>query len=140
MIWSDYGTNFVGAARELIDVHRFHSQWETKDSITYFCAEQGIKWKFTPKHAPHFGGLWEAAVKSFKRHLRRVVGGIRLTFEELTTTLAQVEASLTLRPLAVMPDSDEAIEVLTPGHFLVGGPVEALPDLPASFSSIPLLR
>ena len=23
---------------------------------------------------PHFGGLWEAAVKSFKAHLRRVVG------------------------------------------------------------------
>ena len=64
-----------------------------------------------PEHAPHFGGLWEAVVKSFKRHLRRVVGGIRLTFVELTTTLAQVEACLNSRPLTAMPDSDEGIEV-----------------------------
>ena len=39
-----------------------------------------------------------------------------------------------------MPDSDEGTEVLTPGHFLVCGPVEALPDPPHSFRSIPLLR
>ena len=36
-----------------------------------------------------------------------------------------------------MPDSVEGIEVLTPGHFLVGGPLEALHDPPASFHSIP---
>ena len=127
-------------ARELIDVRRFHSQRVTKDSITHFCAEQGIEWKLTPEHAPHFGELWEAAVKSFKRHLMRVVGRVQLTFERLTTTLAQVEAWLNLMPLTVMPDSDEGIEVLTPGHFLVRGPLEALPDPSASFRSIPLLR
>ena len=60
--------------------------------------------------------------------------------EELTTTLAQVEACLNSRPLTGMPDSEEGIEVLTPGHFLFGGPLEALPDPPASFRSIPLLR
>ena len=53
--------------------------------------------------------------------------------------LAQVEACLYPRPLTVMPDSNEGIQVLTPGHFLVGGPVEALPDFPDSFGSIPLL-
>ena len=30
--------------------------------------------------------------------------------------------------------------VIRPGHFLVGGPLEALPDPPTSFRSIPLLR
>ena len=54
--------------------------------------------------------------------------------------LAQVEACLNSRLLTAMPDSDEGIEVLTPGHFLVGGPLEALPDAPASFCEIPLLR
>ena len=76
MIWSDHGTNTTGTARELIEVHRFHSQRETKDSITHFCAEQGIVWKFTAEHAPHIGGLWEAVVNSFKRHRRRVVRNI----------------------------------------------------------------
>ena len=39
-----------------------------------------------------------------------------------------------------MPDTDAGIEVLTPEYFLVGGPLEALPDLLASFREIPLLR
>ena len=76
VIWSDHGTNFVGTAREQIDVHKFHSKQEMKASITYFCAEKGIDWKFTPEHALHFGGLWEAAGKSVKRHLRSVVGDV----------------------------------------------------------------
>ena len=54
--------------------------------------------------------------------------------------LAQVRACLNSRLLTVMPHSDKGIEVLRPGHFLVGGPLEALPDPPASFRSIPLLR
>ena len=33
--------------------------------------------------APHFGGLWEAAVKSMKKHLAKIVGEVKLNFEEL---------------------------------------------------------
>ena len=83
--------------------------------------------------------MWEAVVKSFKHHLKRVVGGVCLTFKELTSTLTQVKACLNLRPLTVMPDSDEGIEVLTPGHVLVGGPLEALPNPFISFRLLPLL-
>ena len=63
-----------------------------------------------PEHTPHFGGLWEAAVKGFKQHLRRVVGGVHLTFQELTTMLTHVEACLNSRPLTAIPDADEGIE------------------------------
>ena len=35
-------------------------------------------------------------MKSMKSHLKRVVGSIKLTFEELTTVLAQVESCLTV--------------------------------------------
>ena len=126
MVWSDHRTNFIRAARELDDLYKFHKQQETKSSITYICAEQGIESNFTPEHAPHFGGLWEAEVKSLKRHLRHIIRGVRLTFEELTTMLAQIEACLNSRPLAVIPDSGEGIQALMPDHFLVGGPLEAL--------------
>ena len=128
LVWSDHGTNFVGAALDLDEICKFHRRRDAKDSIAYFCSEPGIEWNFTPVHAPHFGGVWEAALKSFKRHRRRVIGGVRLTFKELNTTLAQVEECLNSRPMTVMPDSDEGIEVMTLGHFLVGGPLEALPD------------
>ena len=75
--------------------------------------------KFIPKKAPHFGGLWEAAVKSLKRHLKRIVEENKLTFEELTTTLTQIEACLNSRPLTPIPSDSDGIEALTPGYFLV---------------------
>ena len=98
-------------------------------------------WHFIPEYGPNFGGLWEAAVKSAKSHLRRIMGPIKFTFEELTTVLGQVEACLNSRPLvsASTPD-DDGIEVLTPGHFLFGQPLCALPDPFFSFRSTSLLR
>lgn len=123
-IWSDHGSNFIGAERELKELLRGERSSELAD----FCASQGIRWTFTPEHAPHFGGLWEAAVKAFKVHIRKVIGEVRLNFEELTTILVQVEACLNSRPLVPLPDASEALEVLTPGHFLIGKPPMALPD------------
>ena len=68
-----------------------------------FCFIQHIKWKYIPKCAPHFDGLWKAVVKSMKTHLRRIVSSIKLTYEELTTVLAQVECCLNSRPLVALP-------------------------------------
>ena len=48
---------------------------------------------FIPERAPHFGGLWETAVKSIKKH---IVGTVILTFEEMTTVLTQIEACLNI--------------------------------------------
>ena len=93
-----------------------------------FLSKQDIKWKFIPQHAPHFGGLWEAAFKSMKIHLRRVLGSVKLTFEELSTVVVQIEACLNSHPLVPLPSDNDGIGALTPGHFLVGQPLEALPD------------
>lgn len=50
------------------------------------------------------------------------------SIEELTTILAQIEACLNSRPLTRINSNDDGIEALTPGHFLIGRPIEALPD------------
>jgi hypothetical protein len=50
-----------------------------------FLATEGCDWKFIPPHEPHFGGLWEAAIKSMKYHLRRTLGAHIATYEELCT-------------------------------------------------------
>ena len=128
LIWSDHGTNFVGAAREIKELFQFLREQETQGVVNDFLSKQDIKWKFIPQHAPHFGGLWEAAVKSMKTHLRRVLGNAKLTFEELSTVLVQIEACLNSRPLVPLSSDDDGIGALTPGHFLVGRPLEALPD------------
>ena len=108
LIWSDHGTNFVGAARILT---KFFQQQEAKEAITNFCSSQNITLSFMPEWAPHFGGLWEAAVKSMKKHLSRIVGNARLTFEE--NVLTQIEACFNSRPLASLPSDDDGVEALT---------------------------
>ena len=140
LIWSDHGTNFVGAVRELRQFIDFFQDQKTQGLISEFCAMQNITWKFIPERAPHFGGLWEAAVKSMKAHLKRVIGETKLTFEEFTTILTQVEACLNSRPLTPLPCNGDTVEPLTPGHFLIGRPLEALPDPPESYRAIYLLK
>ncbi|XP_063923785.1 uncharacterized protein LOC135137936 [Zophobas morio] len=118
-IYSDCGTNFVGANNLL------------QKYMQAAAGSCGIKWHFNPPSAPHMGGLWEAGVKSFKSHLKRVVGEQLLTFEEFSTVLAQIEAVLNSRPLCpVSADNPEDLSVLTPGHFLTTGPLVAVPDEP----------
>ncbi|XP_024884621.1 uncharacterized protein LOC112462817, partial [Temnothorax curvispinosus] len=65
-IVSDNGTNFVGAARELAEVYEFLRK--EKEAIATYLARQKIEWRFIPPRSPHFGSLWEAAVKATKRH------------------------------------------------------------------------
>ena len=80
-------------------------------------------------------------MKSFKIHLTRVVGNCKLTFEEMATVLSQIEACLNSRPLgALPPNNDDGVEMLTPGHFLIGRPLQAIPDESKSFQKQNLLR
>ena len=132
--------NLVGAARERKELFQFLEECKTRDAISQFCSTQRIVWKFIPERAAHFGGLWEAAVKSMKTHLKRTTANVKFTFEEMSTVLTQIEACLNSRPLTPLPCDDEVIEVLTPGHFLIGRPLEALPDPSSSYQPVSLLR
>lgn len=80
-----------------------------------------MQWYFIPPSAPHFGGLWEAAVKSTKRHLLKASAMGLLTFEEMNTMFCRIEAVLNSRPISPMSDDPSDFTALTPGHFLVGG-------------------
>ncbi|KAG7297354.1 hypothetical protein JYU34_019327 [Plutella xylostella] len=88
-----------------------------------------IEWHFNAPSWPTAGGLWEAAVKSMKKHLKRVLGPQRLTYEEFNTLLTCIEACLNSRPLVSLTENPEDTElVLTPGHFLIGEPLLAIPQ------------
>lgn len=95
--------------------------------VTAALTNQEMTWTFIPPKGPHFGGLWESKVKSFKHHLKRVTGDSTLTFEEFTTLTTQIEACLNSRPLSPLTSDPNNVNALTPGHFLVGGPLNLLP-------------
>ncbi|XP_038106574.1 uncharacterized protein LOC119766211 [Culex quinquefasciatus] len=125
-MWSDCGTNFVGADTWLKEIRGALEKHNV--AANRFLTNLGIKWVFNPPSAPHRGGLWEAAVKSAKKHLVAVLGSDAATFEELSTVLTQVEACLNSRPLCPLSADPDSYEALTPGHFLVGQPLNLIPE------------
>jgi hypothetical protein len=122
-IYSDNGTNFQGAANQL------HESSSEMARVQDFLANEGCDWKFIPPHGPYFGGLWEAAVKSMKYHLRKTLGSHVATYKELSTLLAEIEACLNSRPLCTLSDDPFNQAYLSPGHFLIGEPLTQLPSI-----------
>ena len=120
LIWSDHGSNFFGAAREIKGLYEFLRSSQTQNSISNFLSTHSVNWKFFPPQSPNFGGLWEATVKSMKKPL--------LEMSRALYCLTQIEACLNSHPLVPLNNDDDSIEALTPGHFLIGRPLQTLPD------------
>ena len=130
-IYSDNGTNFVGARNELHDLYLFLNLPSTQATIQDCLRHRRIQWHHIPQRAPHFGGLWEAAVKAIKYHLRRTVGKTKLYYEEMSTVVCQISACLNSRPYLSQDCHDAEGDVpLTPGHFISGRPLKAYPEAP----------
>lgn len=127
-IYSDNATNFTGANRELSELQELFASEQHNNKVYSTMANEQIKWHFIPARSPHFGGLWEAAVKSAKHHLKRILDSTFLTYEEYTTVLAQVEAVLNSRPLTSLSNDPNDLSVLTPGHFLIGESMNCIPE------------
>jgi len=92
-----------------------------------FLATEGCEWKLIPPHGPHFRGLWEAALKSMKYHLRRTLRSQVASYEELCTLLAELEACLNSKPLFALSDDPFNPTYLSSGRFLIDEPLTQLP-------------
>lgn len=121
IIYSDNGTNFVGARNAL----------RTQDiqKIQLECGVQGIEWKLNPPTACWWGGWWERLVRTIKDLLKRMLGKAVLTYNELHTTLCDVEAVINNRPLTYVSENPEDLTPLTPAMFLQEIREVRLPDV-----------
>lgn len=125
-VYSDNGSNFVGANHELKELGNFlHIN---AGNLTESLENEGIAWSFIPPHSPHFGGLWEAGVKSTKFHFKRIASNASLTFEKFYTLLVQIEAALNSRPLSPLSSEPSDYTPLTPSHFFIGRPMISVAD------------
>lgn len=124
-IYSDNATNFTRAEKEL---HKLFSSRSQEPKFSHYLADCQIQWHFIPPRSPHFGGIWETAVKSLKLHLHRVTNNTKLNYEQFSTLLCQIEAVLNSRPILPLSNDPNDLQALTPGHFLIGSAMNMLPQ------------
>lgn len=127
-MYLDNGLNFVGAKRELNELYELFKDESVKQRIADFMASENIRWHFITPRAPHMGGIWEAAIKSTKFHIKCIVGEASLRYDQLSTLLVQVEAILNSRPLTPLSNDPNDLNALTPAHFLIGCPITTFPE------------
>lgn len=137
-LYSDNGTNFEGANNQMNRLAELFRTEHHKMTLNEYCAPRGIEWSFIPPRSPHFGGIREPGVKSVKSHLKLILAEHRLTYEALSTVLAQVEAILNSRPLTPASDDPNDLTAITPAHFIIGREFQAIPE--PSYAHIPLGR
>ena len=117
---SDNGKTFKSADKVIHSVL-------THPDVKQYSSNISLQWCFNLERAPWWGGLFERMVKSMKRCLRKTIGRAKLSYDELLTTLAEVEMILNSRPLSYV-SSDDMEEPLTPSHLVIGRRVLNLPD------------
>ncbi|MCF1458715.1 MAG: transposase family protein [Shewanella sp.] len=86
-VYSDNGTNFIGADRELQALLAQVEGHKIKESV----ANKGVKWHFNPPLAPHFGRAHKSMVKSAKKAIKAILGQADINDEELMTAIVGAE-------------------------------------------------
>lgn len=114
VIYSDNGTNFVGASRELVDEIK-----KINEELGSTFTNANTQWRFNPPSAPHMGGCWERMVRAVKSALGSVPVVRKLDDESFATVLAEAESMVNSRPLTFIPLETADHESLTPNHFLL---------------------
>ncbi|XP_058816771.1 uncharacterized protein LOC131680064 [Topomyia yanbarensis] len=125
-IHSDNATNFIGANSALHELYVLFNQRDMKQALSDYCLPQELKWHFILVRSPELGGVWEAGIKSTKRHIKRVVGDGRFTYDEWNTLVAQIEAILNSKPLVPQSADPNDLKAITLGHILIGRELTAI--------------
>ena len=115
-IWSDNGTNFIGADREL----REAVQGLESSNVHSAMLKYNIDWHFNPPAASHQGGVWERVIRTVRKVLYALTQDRVMNDEALHSFIVEVEQILNSRPITPL-SSDPADDLpLTPKMLLTG--------------------
>ena len=104
-VWSDNGTNFVGANADLVNMLKKLDE----ERLRSFGVKNEVEWKFNPPHASHMGGAWERQIRT----IRKILCGIlekydtKITDEVIETLFCEVEAMVNSRPITKLSEDVE---------------------------------
>lgn len=122
-LWSDRGTNFVGAKPALKELHK-NLVCLQMSSVENVAAKNGTEWQwdFHPADSPHRNGAAEAAVKLIKRALTSLGGTTGCyTWGEFQTLLYSAANLTNERPIdAKAQEQEDTVEYLTPNSLILG--------------------
>ncbi|XP_062713842.1 uncharacterized protein LOC134290677 [Aedes albopictus] len=119
-VFSDNGTNFVGASRQLTEEIQRIKAINEDCAATFTNAR--TQWHFNVPAAPHMGGPWERMVKSVKVAMVAISDSPHhLSDEVFETIMLEAEGIVNSRPLTYVPLEAADQEALTPNHFLLYG-------------------
>ena len=125
-IFSDKGTQLVGASNELTETVR-NLNWQ---QIKEYCHKNSTEWSFSPGDAPWYNGAVEALVKCAKRALTAAIGEQVLTFSDLQTVMFEVSQIPNQRPIGSHPKHPDEGTYLCPNDLLLGRSTSNIPQGP----------
>ncbi|RXN35876.1 gag-pol fusion poly [Labeo rohita] len=141
-IYSDPGTNFIGARPVLQELYKFLERVD-KSALEETAAKNGTEWiwKIHPADSPHRNGAAEAAVRIVKKALQNCGGESALTYSEFQTAL-QIAANLANeRPIDARAQSrEDCIQYVTPNTLLLGRASQSGDIKSFDFCSYPFKR
>ena len=86
--------------------------------IYNYCSSNSIKWNFITEFAPWEGGFYERLVGMVESCIRKSIGRVLLTKDQLNTFLIETEAVLNSRPLVYVDEDISSNNIITPAHFI----------------------
>ena len=118
-VYSDNGTNFVGASGTLKQEFEKIQSSEAQKRIYDRLRISKIRWHFNPPLASHTGGVWERMIRSIRRILATLMSEQVVDDEALHTFLVEIERILNDRPLVRNEGDVDDLDPLTPNKLLL---------------------
>ena len=122
LIVSDNARTFQSAAKELKALFQ-------PEILQKFCLSNKISWKFNLPLSPWEGGVFERLVRIVKNALRSTLSKTLLSYEEIQTTLSEIEICLNSRPLTYVNDEINENKAISPAMLMYGHTNTIMPPL-----------